>query len=378
MDSQNVPTSPILQNELNSLLQKFAKESMGQPNPTVTPALVDAPSSDGSPSAPAVPNVATPASADGAPATTAPTPAVPATTPAPVATAPAVDPDAPVDSWDSTPTQAAPVQASAPAQTQPTPTPQPQSFSILAKVLGNEKLSTEQEVAAAVEDIKQKAEMLTTLPPDLAKAVEIAKNNGNYLEYLKVSAVDWTKEDPVILYENYVVNQFTTPQGEVDYDRVEKFLEKLDDDEKELRGRELQNQYVGLQRQQQSLYEAQAQAARREFETSLRQTIDALDKISDFKVSPVHKQELYDYISKGEDLKESSIASRVQNAFVKKYFTKLDSFRKTQLRNAVKKEILDSITVPDISTPGSVAVQDSTPKRFSLDDYVKNLQIARS
>lgn len=351
---------------------------MGQPNPTVTPAIVDAPKPDGAQAAPVDHNVApttTPAPEPAAPAATTPAPA-PAQ--APVAPAAAPDADATIDSWDSPQTPASTATASAAPQT-PAPTaPTVPSFSLLAKALGKDSLATEQDAIAVVEEIKQKAEMLTTLPPDLAKAVEIARNNGNYLEYLKVSAVDWTKEDPVILYENYVVNQFTTPQGEVDYDRVEKFLEKLDDDEKELRGRELQNQYVGLQRQQQSLYEAQAQAARREFESSLKQTIDALDKISDFKVSPAHKQELYEYISKGEDLKESSIASRVQNAFVKKYFTKLDSFRKTQLRNSVKKEILDSITVPDISAPGSVAITDSKAKPFSLDDYVKNLQIARS
>lgn len=228
-----------------------------------------------------------------------------------------------------------------------------------------------------IEDIKKKAEMLSTLPADLAKAVEIARNNGNYLEYLKVSSVDWTKEDPTILYENYVVNQFTSPQGEVDYDRVERFLEKLDDDEKELRGKELQNQYVSIQRQQQAIYEAQAQSTRNEFERTLKQTIDALDKVSDFKVSPIHKQELYEYIAKGEDLKESDISSRVMNAFIKKYFQKIDSFRKTQLRNSVKKEIIESITVPQLSTPGQVAITDASARKFSLDDYVKDLQIAR-
>lgn len=306
----------------------------------------------------------------------------PEPTPAPVAVTPAVkvDVDALVDSWDSeqaqTPVTPVPV-ASAPPVVTPTVETSSMVLSELAKVLGKDNISRE-EAIKVVQEIKSKVEDFSTLPPNLVKAVEIARSNGNYLEYLGVNVIDWSKEDPVILYENYIEDQLRDQTGQVDYERVDKFLDKIDEDEKELRGRELQRQYINAQAQQKAYYEAQAKAEKSQFENTLRRTLDSLDKIADFKLSPSHKEELFSDIVSGRDLKETDLQTRVFNAFVKKYFTKLDAFRKTQIRNSVKKEILDEVTVPVIKPASEQVVTQTGATKFSLDDYIKTLPITRN
>lgn len=281
-----------------------------------------------------------------------------------------VDVDGVVDGWDSeSPVVTPPVQ---PTTVQ---TPTSYDFSDFAKVLGKDDLKSKDDVVKVVSEIKAKVDSLATLPEPLAKAIEIANLNGDYLSYLGVSQIDWSKEDPVLLYENYITNQFTDAQtGNVDFERVDKFLDRLDEDEKELRGKELQKGYIAQQQYQKQQIEQQARAQKQNFEQSLRRTIDSLSEIAGYKLTPSHKEELYSYISHGEDLMESDLSNRVVNAFVKKNFNKIDSFRKQQIRNAVKKEILEEAVLPEVK-PVSATPDVSKPSTgYTLDDYLKDLQ----
>lgn len=313
-------------------------------------------------------------------AMTEPVAAAPVTPTEPVVApvAPVVEPVAPVepsfiDDWDGAP---APVVPTTQAQVEPTAAPTPSfDFSEIAKVLGTGEIKTKEEVLKAVAEVKTKAETLSQLPESLAKAIEIAKSNGNYLEYLGVSVVDWGKEDPIVLYENYIEDQFYNPEtGVVDYEKADKILEKLDDEEKELRGRELQRSYIAHQKQQKDFLEREARERRGQFEAGVRQVVESLGDVNGYKLTPSHKAELMNFVLSGEDLKETSIQSRVMNAFIKKYFNSLDAYNKTKIKNATKREILQEAQVTSV-TPSTESVPSETSKKgYTMNDWLEDLK----
>lgn len=295
-----------------------------------------------------------------------------AATATPVApVAPVIDLNAVVDEWDNLPA------ASAPVDITPSPTPVQSTnlpdFTEMAKVLNLGEFKSKEELVKAAQELKQKAESLGALPSDLAKAVEIANLGGNYLEYLSIGTVDWAKEDPIVLYENYVIDRFSDENGNVNTDKVDEFLDHMNESEKELRGRELQSQYIMIQKQQKQTIEMQAQQAKAQFEQGLRSAIDSVDNIAGFKLSPSHKAELYKEITSGADLKHNDLKSRVEMAALRKYWTKMDEYRKTQIKNATLRQTLEEATFPKLNSSTTVAAPETQSNRYTPEDYIKDL-----
>lgn len=351
-----------IQDDLQSLISGFANKSINQPADGIDAALL-VPATAG---VVADPNT------------------VQATIPAPVETVPAdlvvapvvtevvkVNPDAAVENWDGT--------QSAPPKIEPTTTPvaSPVDYSKVANVLGKEKITTEDELVNEVKSVKQQLESYKALPETLVKAVELAKQGGNYLEYLGVSQVDWSKEDPITLYENHVEDQFTNSDGTVDLDKVDKLLDALTDEEKELRGRDLQHRYVNYQIQLKTNLEAQARSERANFEASLRSTVNQLNEVGSFKLNQNHKEELFGDILSGKDLQFGNLQQRAIAYFIRKNWDKIDSFRRQQIKNAATREVLDEAQIPAIRPAAESAAVPST-KGYGLDDFLKEIEQNRS
>lgn len=334
----------VLQNELDGLFGQLTAQNNPQP-PVEVPGTV-APVVAQTPATPVVPTLEAPAPVE----------------------APPIDLDAVIDSWDSTPTEQV-----TPAPVVPQPTVN--HLSELAKALNVQK---EDEILKVVEAYKQKAETLDRVPEDLGKALEIAKDGGDYLEYLKISVVDWSKEDPITLYENYVIDQYTDPATKlVDTEKVDKLLDRIEDDEKEFRGRELQKTYVNFQAQRKFAIENDARAQKQKFETTLRQAVDSVDNIAGFKLTSSHKAELFNYIMSGQDLRPQDLQARVVDAGLKKYWGKMDNFRKDQIKNATTRQMLESTTFPKLNSTSTPSQIDGKPPKYGMEEYIKELEIQR-
>ncbi|MBU6390908.1 MAG: hypothetical protein KGJ87_08810 [Planctomycetota bacterium] len=255
-------------------------------------------------------------------------------------------------------------------------------FQTIAKELGFEAAKTKEDLLKAVSEVKIKAEAaqqnIDVLPEDLAKAVNIAKQGGNYLEYLKVSSVDWQKQDPVLLFENWAYNALAQKGKTVE--EIDDYLEKTSDLDKELRGLELQNQYTQIQQQQRLSIEAQAQAERQAFESSVQAALGKIDDVYGFKLSQSHKDGLLrDFTSKpiGRALLAQTggdLAQALTGLFNVKYGSKIDQFRKQQIKNAVKRDLLNEIQNPKITAPGAPPAAP-TDRVNPLDVYLSGLAI---
>jgi hypothetical protein len=317
---------------------------------------------------------------DPAPApATPPNPQSGTTVEPPAPASPTIDPDAVVDNWDGTPSPAPQPSTTDPVQAAV-------DYSELAKVLGTEVKSKE-EALKVLSEYKTKVEeatsKLTRLPKELVKAMEIAEKQGNYLEYLKVSSVDWSKQDPVEVYEEYIIDRAKDEQGNVDFEKVEAFLEKMDDFEKEVRGKELIAAYQQNQRQMQFAIEQQAVEEAKSKEQGLRQALASIDNVSGFKLSPSHKEELFSWYTSGNMLRDMfydqsgnlDFKKVVTTAFLNKYWEKVDSFRKQQIKNSVKRELLDELTNPSVRPTSDPALPPSEqPKGYTISDWLKELE----
>lgn len=291
------------------------------------------------------------------------------TAPVVPATPTTVDLDAVVSNWDSPePVSSEPVvPVTAPVQTTTN------DLFEVAKVLNLGEIKSKEEFVRAAQELKAKADSLGVLPDDLAKAVEIAKLGGNYLEFLNVSVIDWASQDPVVLYENYVIDRYTK-DGKVDSEKVDKLLDRMDEDEKELRGLELQNQYMAIQNQQKQNIEQQARASRTQFESEVKRAVDSMDAIAGFKLSPNHKTEILKDILSGADLKHNDLRSRVEALALRKYWGKMDEYRKTQIKNATAKQMLDEATFPKLTSTTQPASPDSKSAEPLWMGYLKEIE----
>lgn len=295
----------------------------------------------------------------------------PAPVVAPVVEAPEVNPDALVENWDVIPS-AESVVTQAPAA----------DFSDIAKVLGLGEVKAKEDIVNAVTALKIKAEAqskdVSVLPEDLAKAVDIAKQGGNYLDYLKVASVDWSKADPVILFQDWVFDR-SAKQGKT-AEEVEAYLEKIDDFEKEIRGVELQNQYIQFQTRQKQDIENQVKFEKQERDAAARRAIESTDSVLGFKISPSQKEELFSEFSispvgrallaqTGGDYKKA-----VERLALMKYGDKMDAVRRKQIEALSKRSLLKELNNPNITAPGQVAGNVNTTPLNPIDVYFSELK----
>lgn len=348
-----------IQTELNSLIANFAKNSVQSPQATdpFTPVLDD----KGNPLPEKVETTAT--------ETVKVEPAKVEQKIEPVT--PVIVKEGLFEDWDKVSVEPTTVTETKATETQP---PVQFDYSVFAKALGKDSISGAEDVVKEISVLKTSVDAIQSAPEELVNALAIARLGGDYLEYLKVSQIDWESEDPIVLYENYVEDQFYDPKTKlINYEEAEKILEKLDDSEKKFRGLELQRQYIARQSQEKSVLEQAAKAKKAHFETSVRDVVNSLTDVNGFVLTPAKKAELLNYVLSGEDVKESDVKTRVVNAFIKKNFQSIDSYMKTKIKNTTTRDILKEAQMPDLKPTGEkVDVQPT--KQYSINDWIQDLK----
>lgn len=265
----------------NDVLSSIASQN----KPVETPATPATPTPAAQvPATPAVstPPVTPPVAAT-PPVEVPPTEATPAVPTTPVAT----EPTGPIDNWDSETIPQAPVLAVP-------------DFSELGKAIGLEGIKTREEFEGKIKEALKREIPLTGVPDPLKKAVELAKNGGDYLQFLKVSQVDYSKIPPDQIYENWVKTNLTAPDGTVDAQQVSDFLASKTPLEKKLEGTRLQNDYIAWQRNQEDALIRDNEARKQLANMKLKEALDKVNDINGFKIKASDKAETYDRITSGK------------------------------------------------------------------------------
>lgn len=357
-----------IQSDLSAILADFSKSTLGG----------NAPSQESSAATEPIKTEAT-APTEEAPASTTAVPSEPKAEAEvkPEETAPKED--GPFSDWD-TPTE---VKVEPTVDTKSVlPT---EVLSELGKVLGLEKVSSKEELVAALGNLKQEAAKakgpdVTEIHPELLKAIELSRKGGDFYEYLKVTSADYSKADPVQLYEDYVIDQLTDANGNVDEDQVNDYLDNMKDSEKKLKGIELQRRLVYEQQRKVADIEAEATRKREEQDAKLKAALGSLQEIDGFKVSDSHRQEVFGWVT-GKMMKDMFYgpdgnldpAKVAKVGFRNLYYEKLDAYQKNKIKNATKREVYADITNAQITSPSTPA-NPTTKKGYDINDYISSLE----
>jgi hypothetical protein len=346
-----------LQSELSAIMAGLVKENVAAPAEQVAPVIEEAPTE-------IVASVAEPT-------------VQPTETPSP-----AVDNSLPdvISDWDTTTSSTATqVEAAAAA-------PSVDPYLDLGKALGLEKVESKEALLTYLKDIKAKAETpgvdtSKIKSPELLKAIELDQKGGNWKSYLQITDTDYTSVDPVELYENYVIDQLADASGQVDEEEVNKLLDSKTELEKKLLGKELQRQLSSAQAQRVAEVEREAALVRAQTDDALRSALKVTTDVNGFKVDDTHRRDLFEWVSSGRMMSDLFYGSdgkldpakTARNAFIMKYFDKIDSAMKQRIRNATLREIKEEVGNAQIVSPGAPA--NPNPKvENGVDAYIRQLE----
>src|SRR6185436_3864896 len=93
-------------------------------------------------------------------------------------------------------------------------------WSEIGKAIGKTDVKTPEDLTSYIGTLEQTVQELKTnpvfgenIPKQLQEAIEIANKGGDYLAYLDVASVDYSKVDPIELYEDEVAEFFYNADG---------------------------------------------------------------------------------------------------------------------------------------------------------------------
>lgn len=142
----------------------------------------------------------------------------------------------------------------------------------------NLEVSNEQEfVSTVTEKLTKLKELealsLDTIPEPLKKAIEIAKQGGDWSQYAQASAVDFSSLKPEELfeqeYERVNAHRFKQADGTIDYAALDAEIDSISPGLKAMQGGAIKNALIQRQQQQQTAVLAEAAAQQDRFQKSL-------------------------------------------------------------------------------------------------------------
>lgn len=259
-----------------------------------------------------------------------------------------------------------------------------EKFSEQFKELGIEAKNLT-EFKSAISELKRKAEEASSavemaFANDLLKeANELAKNNGDWQEYLGVSSIDYNAvpDDSLIMWEE---------QGSFDTkEELEEYVSNLDDKTKELLAKKIRTRLVAEQTSKKQELVERARKYQEQYDQNLNSSISKLDKVSDFKVNDPIKSELrraltsYDDKAKATEFQkmfflnekgEPDFDKLTQSAVKLMMFDKVVEYAKSKAANSVKKQVIKETS--NVSKPVGKVTSAPTPQK-ALNVYEENL-----
>lgn len=251
-------------------------------------------------------------------------------------------------------------------------------YTELGKALGFEDVKSKDDLVKKTSEITSKMRELEAkadapfsgVPDALKEAVEIAKQGGDYESLLRLKQVDYTKFDPIDVFQNSVLRHFTSPDGTTNQEKVDEFLDKYTDDQMAWEGNKLIQQYQQAQEAKMSEIKDQAAQRKEANDKRLREVLDKTEEIKGFQLKPDIKARLYNDISSGRlmqkmfynDKGDFDYKKIVENAFKAEYFDSITNYLSKKSKNEGKKEIINDLTNADIKKPAAIEKPDVTPK----------------
>ena len=237
------------------------------------------------------------------------------------------------------------------------------------------------ELKKTVEDLKSK-QIGDNVPKELAEAIDLAKNGGDYRTYLEVSSVDYSQEHPEDLFEDEVAELFYNADGSFREDEFVEYIDSIPLPDKKMRGLQIQRELVAMQEQQKNMIRQKASMEKAENLRKLERSLDGFNIVDTFDVTPKMKKQLFNELATGQFLNELGISEggshnweKLLNTYFKaKYF---DTVQKFNSRESVKQHIradLNGLNNSNVGKPSKPENPTETVKRSGADLYLNNIK----
>lgn len=271
----------------------------------------------------------------------------------------------------------------------------PEYFAEIQEVVGREIKSKEElkefvdGLQSEITTLKEKASdnPLENIPEQLKEAVEYAKDgNGDYLELLNITSVDYTKLDPATLAENDIRQYFYDSEGNFDEDGFISYIDNVPEKELEIRGKQRISQLVAAQDEAKRNFVAKQEQRKEAENMAIEKAVNRLDAVSKFKVKASDKQKLIATLTNGgykNVLLPRSAEGVVdferlaQDVFIRQNFDKMVKVLGTRARNEFKKETIKNIGNQTVGASADVSahtpdVKGGDPLDMMIDAARKN------
>jgi hypothetical protein len=273
-------------------------------------------------------------------------------------------------------------------------------LSKLGSALEFGEIKSESELVEKVSAIKSelsklKEAPLSGIPDEFKEVIKVAQSGGDWRDYLSNDLIDYTKVDPVHLFEDTFLDKAVNnpkyfTDGKFDPNKAQEALDATPDPVKEFQGMQIADALHGRQKQKQVEARAQAEAKIVAAEKSLSKATSSLQELLPvesygIKFEPKHSNEIYQGITSSKLTKQylgTSYESLVANGADMKeiaatvaarhYLEKMIKFKAQNSKVEAKKEILEKTQNAQIkNTSTTVQPEDAEKKVLTPAEQLK-------
>lgn len=261
-------------------------------------------------------------------------------------------------------------------------------WSKVSEVIGlDKKASSPEDVKRYIETLRKENDDLKnrvlddSIPVQLREAIEVAKQGGDFYTYLGITQVDYSKIAPEDLFEQEVANLFYDDKGNFDEEGYNEYLDAMPAPEKKLRGLQMQRELIRLQQEAKEAQLKKIADMREKSQKRLEATLQNLQKVGDFDVTPKVKKQLYDNISSGTFLSELGISQdgnhdwgKLLPAYFKfKYFDAIQNYVAQRARAEKTRKDLEKLTNPNVKGRTVNANPSESKPKTGFELYMEHI-----
>lgn len=241
-----------------------------------------------------------------------------------------------------------------------------------------------------IQELKEKVTTLEeansgndNLPNELVEAIEVHKDGGNYLEYLKITSVDYSIIDPVDLWMHDKSQYFLDPATkQIDEERLNAYAEKIGEDQIRIEGSQLKDRMQNQRTDKEKAFRQATIDRKTKNEADLKEVMSKIDSISNYKLTPNHKQTLLNGILTGKMMKDMffntdgsyDYPKMIDNYFKSKYFDKVKGRDVKRAASEAKKQIIKTTTNAKIKPSSAKPVIVKKQELSGLDILMGQLK----
>jgi len=265
-------------------------------------------------------------------------------------------------------------------------------FNKLGSALELGEVKDESEFVAKVSELKNKVKQLeesplSGIPEEFKEVLKITKAGEDWKKYLAENIVDYSKANPLKLYEDQFFEQavklqkFRNPDGSINQDAIFDALDAIPEVSRLIEGGRIQQVAIATQNARKTQIVQQAQERLGKADKDLANSAKSLNELLPFesygiKFEPKHTAHIYegitnskltkkhlgvsyeDLVRNGADMK--AIAKTIASA---EYGEQMLKFKAKNSEVQAKKDLLNKVQNVQLSTPGTTVKPDDEKKK---------------